>query len=299
LKQLIVTADDFGAALEVNEAVESAHRHGILTAASLMVSGPAAVDAIARARRLPSLRVGLHVVMVEGRPVLPAAAVSDLLDGNGRFRSDLAAFGTAVACSRRVRGQLAAEIKAQFAAFRDSGLPLDHCNAHKHFHLHPVVGDLLAQIGRSFGLQAVRVPLEPTRLLRQVEPRAPWRAAPLLAPFALSLRRRLRAAGLLTPDRVFGLRWSGQMTSERLGGLIRNLPPGLTEIYLHPATGPYAGAAPGYRYREELDALIAPQVVALCRESTLRLGGFRDFVNAAASAAATDASRARGLAQRV
>lgn len=300
MKRLIVTADDFGAAPEVNEAVETAHRHGILTAASLMVSGPAVADAIARARRLPSLRVGLHVVLVEGTPVLPAGAVSELLDADGRLRSDLAAFGAAIACSSRVRRQLAAEIRAQFAAFRDSGLTLDHCNAHKHFHLHPFVGGLLVEIGRTFALPAMRVPLEPTRLLRKVEPRTPWTSAPLLAPFILSLRRRLRAAGVLVPDRVFGLRWSGEMTRERLAGLIRNLPPrGLTEIYLHPATQAYDGGAAGYRYREEYDALRAPEVVALCRDATLlRLGGFRDFANAATGAAATDAAQERGLAHR-
>jgi hypothetical protein len=46
LKGLIVTADDFGAAREVNDAIEEAHRAGILTSASLMV---ASADAIARA----------------------------------------------------------------------------------------------------------------------------------------------------------------------------------------------------------------------------------------------------------
>jgi len=76
LKQLIVTADDFGVAREVNDAVEVAHRGGVLTAASLMVSAPAAADAVERARRMPSLRVGLHLVLVDGRPVLPASAVT-------------------------------------------------------------------------------------------------------------------------------------------------------------------------------------------------------------------------------
>lgn len=49
MKTLIVTADDFGAAVEVNEAVEHAHRKGVLTCASLMVTGAAADDAVARA----------------------------------------------------------------------------------------------------------------------------------------------------------------------------------------------------------------------------------------------------------
>ncbi|HKG00213.1 MAG TPA: ChbG/HpnK family deacetylase, partial [Xanthobacteraceae bacterium] len=51
MKQVVITADDFGLAPEVNEAVEIACHDGILTAASLMVSGPAAADAVARAQR--------------------------------------------------------------------------------------------------------------------------------------------------------------------------------------------------------------------------------------------------------
>jgi chitin disaccharide deacetylase len=280
LKRLIVTADDFGAAREVNEAVEAAHRGGILTAASLMVAGPAAEDAIARARHMPSLRVGLHLVLVEGRPVLPAPALNRLVDAHGLFRTDMAALGALISVSLQARRQLAAEIAAQFAAFRATGLPLDHCNAHKHFHLHPVIGGLIVAIGSRFGLRAARVPSEPAHVLRKVERRTPWAPALLTAPLALLLRRRFRAAGLLAPDRIFGVQWSGQMTRERMSGLIRNLPHGLNEIYLHPATGPFAGAVSGYRYREEFEALMAPELVAACRDSSLRVGGFGDFLGA-------------------
>jgi chitin disaccharide deacetylase len=278
LKRLIITADDFGAACEVNEAVEAAHRHGVLTAASLMISAGATADAIARARRMPTLRVGLHVVLVEGRPTLPAAAVSRLVDANGLFRSDMAAFGTLLSFSQQARCQLAAEITAQFEAFRDSGLILDHCNAHKHFHLHPIIGGLIASIGARFGLRAARVPLESGHVLRKIERQTPWLPAPLTTPFALLLRRCYRARGLLVPDHVFGLHWSGHMSAKRLLGLIRAMPNGISEIYLHPATGPFAGGAPGYRHREELDALMAPEIGAACKEASLRLGGFRDFL---------------------
>ena len=67
VKRLVVTADDFGASIEVNTAVEQAHRHGILTGASLMIAGDAAADAVARARVMPTLGVGLHIVLVKGR----------------------------------------------------------------------------------------------------------------------------------------------------------------------------------------------------------------------------------------
>ena len=299
MKHLIVTADDFGAAREVNDAVEAAHRDGILTAASLMVAAPAAADAIARARRLRSLRVGLHVVLLEGRPVLPPSAVAQLVNDEGVFPANGAALGTVVACSRRARRQLAAEITAQFAAFSDSGLTLDHCNAHKHFHLHPLVGDLIASIGPRFGLRAVRLPLEPAGVLRKVARHTFSPAAALTLPLALALRRRLDAAQLVSADRVFGLRWSGQMTRARLAGLIRHLPEGSSEIYLHPATGPYHGGARGYRYAEELEALTAREVIAAARDPSVRLGGFSELADLGLGHAGRHAARRRGASAGV
>jgi len=294
LKRLIVTADDFGAAQEVNDAVEAAHLGGILAAASLMVGAPAASDAVARARRMPSLRVGLHLVLVDGRPLLPPSAVPDLVDASGRFRSGMAGAGAAMFFNPRARRQLAAEIAAQFEAFRATGLALDHCNAHKHFHLHPVIGSLMARIGSRFGLRAVRVPLEPKGVLSLVEPGtkgASW----MTAPWARLLRRRMAAQGMLTPDHVFGLRWSGAMTRDRIGGLIRNLPDGLSEIYLHPATsGAFGGAVFNYQYREEFEALLAPEVISAARDPSLRLGGYADFLNSDAGGRVGRTSRNAG-----
>ena len=175
MKRLIVTADDFGAAREVNEAVEAAHRGGILTAASLMVAAPAARTRLPARGACPRLRVGLHVVLVEGRPVLPASAVPHLVDDSGDVSHPTwRPSGPSSPFSKRARRELAAEITAQFEAFRATGLALDHCNAHKHFHLHPVIGGLIAAIGARFGLRAARVPFEPPQVLRRVEPGTSW-----------------------------------------------------------------------------------------------------------------------------
>lgn len=277
MKKLILTADDFGASVEVNEAVERAHRHGVLTAASLMVSGAAVHDAVARARDMPSLRVGLHLVLVEGKPVLPARAVPDLVDGQGNFRTDMARAGAAMFFLPKVRAQLAAEIEAQFEAFAATGLKLDHVNAHKHFHLHPTIAGLMVKAGRAHRVRGARVPLEPQAILQRIEHhRAPGVVA-LTAPFARALRARFRRAGIAAPDQVFGLAWSGAMTPRRLKGLIEYLPEGLSEIYLHPATGAYRGSAPGYAYGEELRALTDPDMPALIAGHDIRLGGFCDF----------------------
>jgi hopanoid biosynthesis associated protein HpnK len=276
LKNLIVTADDFGAAREVNDAVERAHREGILSAASLMVAAPAATDAVARARTMPRLGVGLHVVLAEGRSVLPPAEIPALVDADGFFRNDMVWPSVKMAFLPAVRRQVGAEIEAQFKAFAESGLKLDHVDAHKHFHLHPTVAGLILEIGRRYGMTAMRLPYEPLDTLRQVEPHAGGGGVPRV--WAKRLRRRVTAEGMWSPDRTFGLCWSGAMIASRLGGLIANLPEGVTEIYLHPATGSYVGSTPGYRYAEELAALQSKEVIDIATKKEVRLGVFADFV---------------------
>jgi hopanoid biosynthesis associated protein HpnK len=278
VKNLIVTADDFGAASAVNEAVEQGHAHGILTAASLMVAGVAAEEAVAIARRTPTLGVGLHLVLVDGRPILPADRVPDLVGPGGRFRDDMVRAGVDFFFRPRVRRQLAAEIGAQFAAFAATGLPLDHVNAHKHFHLHPTIAGLIVGIGARYGLRGARAPVEPAAVLEKVERVAHGITDRIAAPYARLVARRFRRAGLTVPRQVFGLAWSGAMDTARVAGLIYNLPPGLSELYLHPATDDlYPGHAPGYRYRAELAALRDDRVRAVVEEQGIALGRFSDF----------------------
>jgi hopanoid biosynthesis associated protein HpnK len=256
--------------------VELAYTSGILSAASLMIASPAAADAVRRAKALPNLRVGLHVVLVDARPALPPARIPDLVDGDGMLRSDMARMALDITARPRVRAQIAAEIEAQFQAYAATGLALDHVDAHRHFHLHPLIaGDIIA-IGRLYGLRALRVPHEPPAILRKVEPGATARV-PFLTPVTALLRAKARRAGLTTPNAVFGLAWSGAMSAKRLTGLLAHLPPGFVEIYTHPATvNEFAGHAPGYRYTEELAALRDETSIAALRQSGYRLGGFAD-----------------------
>ena len=269
---LIVTADDFGLHAAVNEAVELAHRDGVLTAASLMVGAPAAADAVARARRLPRLHVGLHLVLADGIAVLPYAQIPALVDAAGRFGDNMALDGARFFFLPEVRRQLAAEIRAQFEAYAATGLPLDHVNAHKHFHLHPTVLSLILRIGRDYGLRAVRLPAEAG-------------APALLRPWLRLLAWRLDAAGITHNDSVIGIGHSGGMDETVMLEALHSLPAGLTEIYLHPATisgGAIAASMPDYRHADELAALLSPRVRAAVERLGVPLGGFSDFSGRAA-----------------
>jgi len=278
---LIVTADDFGLAPEVNAAVETAHSNGILTAASLMIAAPATVDAVDRARRMRSLRVGLHIVLTDGYPVSPPSCLPNLVDKSGRFRGDMARASVRIAVDPTVRRQVADEIAAQFEAFLATGLRLDHVDCHKHWHLHPTIAGLILDIGQRYGMTALRIPSEPVRVLRLVEKQTSSKLSWVTSTWAALLKARVRRRRLLATDRVFGLAWSGAMTEARVAGLLAHLPDGLTEIYFHPATAnSFSGAAPGYRYVDELAALVAPRIVSAVKGRDIRLVGYSDLAEA-------------------
>ncbi|MEI9965185.1 MAG: hopanoid biosynthesis-associated protein HpnK [Caulobacteraceae bacterium] len=290
-RKLIVTADDFGLSLAVNEAVEEAHRKGVLTCASLMPTGEAAADAVARARRMPNLGVGLHLAWLDAPSALPRAEIPDLVEPEGDvLASDPVGVGTRIALSRSVRDQARAEMRAQFELFARTGLPLDHVDGHWHFHQHPwLTGMLIREMAPQFGVKAVRVPNEPAL--------PSWRAAgrrglgkrlwtsASQAVICGSMRARLRRAGIGSNDWFFGLNDGGAIGRDLLLGLIANLPEGVSEIGGHPAsrplTGPFAPPA-HWRVTEELAALVDPDVVEAAR--AVRLGRFSDLVGGEARA---------------
>jgi len=282
-KFLIVTADDFGLHEAVNEAVRQAAVDGILTAASLMVAAPAAEAAVRLTPALPKLRVGLHLVLVDGNPVLAPRLVPALVDSNGRFLDSMVLNSIRFVTSRKIRAQLAAEIRAQFEAFARTGLELDHVNAHKHFHLHPLVLELVLRIGSEFGASAVRVPREPLGYSRLAGAAT---AAALLLPWLAIMRRRLRAGGITVNDQVFGVARSGRLDSQALLAILAQLPPGVTEIYLHPATAtgsPITQSMDTYRHSDELAALLDPAVRAAVVATRAVCGGYRDLQRLAAA----------------
>jgi hopanoid biosynthesis associated protein HpnK len=265
--KLIFTADDLGLSEAVNAGIERAHRDGVLTHASLMVAGPAAADAIERARKMPNLRVGLHLVAVEGPAVLTREEIPDLVDKTGWFPSDQFRLGLRYTFSAPARRQLASEIAAQFEAFAATGLTLSHADAHKHMHLHPYVGATMLHIGRRYGLQRVRVPAEPPQVMRRLGEH-PGIAARAMHAWTGLLRRQVRNAGMAAPDAVFGLAWSGHMTEARVVSLLHLLADPKAadvELYFHPAA--YRDALlcrlmPDYQHEAELAALLSPAVRA-------------------------------------
>lgn len=271
---IVITGDDFGFSQGVNHAIMQAHEYGVLSSASLMVTGQAFDEAVALAHAHPRLAVGLHLVVVCGRTVLPPCKIPHLADVAGNFPFGPLRMGLRYQFNRAARLELRREIRAQLELYRRTGLRLSHVDGHLHMHTHPVVLRTLIELAPEFDIRVIRLPVEEFRLTRRLDPsnflqKLFWSG--IYWGLHRYGERRLRSAGLRCADRVYGLLASGRMTEQYLLGLIPQIRADCVEIYLHPAM-PLPGEAlngPPGAGQAELAALLSDRV-----RKAVTAGGF-------------------------
>ena len=277
----IVNGDDFGFSTGVNQAIIKAHTDGVLTSTSLMVTGAAAEAAIALAQQHPTLGVGLHLVLVCGRAVLPAAQIPHLVDAQGNFPNNAALAGLKYQFSAAARRELRLEIRAQLEKFQQSGLKMSHVDGHLHLHAHPVVLGILIELAPEFGIKMMRLPFEELDFTLKLDPTHWLDKATGWWIFSQLRRlgeRRLRQAGIGSAQRVYGLLKSGGITETYLVGLIPQIQAQYIEIYAHPAiTHPEEPSnGPLGAGEQELEALLSNQVRDAFAAQGFTLTTYRD-----------------------
>jgi hopanoid biosynthesis associated protein HpnK len=280
--QIIVNADDFGASADINAAVMLAHREGIVTATSLMVTGDKAGEAVALARETPSLAVGLHLVLSEGRPALPPAEVPHLVDGAGRLSRSGFQAGVRYALSRPAQAELEREMRAQFERFAATGLRLAHVDGHMHLHIVPGVFGIAARLAEEYGAGGIRLPRDDLWLALQHSRRRAGAQIGWAIAFGLVCRwcaGRLHGSKLRVADRVYGQMQTGEMDERYVLRVLRSVNVPVAELYFHPSLGP--ASQPLGPNSGDLQTLLSPAVRQVIAERGLRLTNYADLVDEA------------------
>ena len=249
----------------------------MLTHASLMVTGEAADDAVQLARAHPSLSVGVHLVLVDGKSVLHPERIPHLVDESGWFRPGPVGAGLAAQFPPLAPSEVRQEVRAQLERFRETGLTLSHVDGHHHLHLHPVVLDTLAALAREFEIPAVRLPFEELAFaFAHDRSRLPGK---VLESWVFARLRRhgervLGPAGVGFDDRVYGLHQTGRLDESYLLDLIPRIEADAVEIYAHPdlPAGAERGEARSGSGSRELAALTSPRVRAAVDAAGFTLG---------------------------
>ena len=273
--RIILNADDFGASASINTAVIRAHRQGVLTSASLMVTGDAAAEAVALARKAPALAVGLHLVVACGNAALPPDQIPHLVDRDGFFPNDPLRAGLRYYFSRASQAELAAELEAQFERFAATGLALSHVDGHLHMHLHPTVLRLLLPLADKYGACGLRLPRDDLWISVVHDRRRAGRKALWAIVFGLLARYcagQLHGHPLVVAHRVYGLMQTGQMREGYVLDLLRRLQVPTAELYFHPSLHREDGASGPNPL--DLATLLSPAVRRVIQERGLELSTY-------------------------
>ncbi len=282
-RRLIVSADDFGMSPGVNAGILRAHRDGILTDAGLMVTGAALDEAVDFARDNPSLSVGLHLVLVQGRAASPAREIPALVDSSGHFSVNPIISGLRYFFQPYIRRQLEREVRAQLEKFVATGLELSHIDGHLNIHMHPAVLSILLDLADEFGIRAVRLSRESlapalrfdrSHLTRKCFEATAFHGLGWLA------GRRLRTRSIRHPQHMYGLHQTGRVTEEYLLHTFAELPDGVSEIYCHAGVVDAEAARwrpADYRSEAELRALTSERIRDALRQNGIALTSYRDM----------------------
>jgi chitin disaccharide deacetylase len=220
-----------------------------------MANGDAFEDAVRLARETPSLDIGCHLVLVQGRSLVTGRPFpetpSGLLGALANKRLD-------------VYTELRAQIEKIFAA----GLQPTHLDSHKHTHIVPAVFHEAVRLAREFGIPYVRLPLDETVPFARV-------------PCALASRYYRAVAkrySVYMTDHFLGFRLTGSFTEQSFAALLTRVREGTTELMCHPGfAGPELQRAPT-RLKEsrvhELEALISPRIRNTMDAESIHLEAF-------------------------
>ncbi len=249
MKLLIVNADDFGLTPGVSRGILEAHREGMVTSTTILVTRSVPAEVLAELKAT-QLGVGLHLNLTLGTPLSPPPAVPSLVDAEGKFLRD-----ARQSAARAKSEEAERELRAQVATFLGLlGRAPTHLDSHHHVGRYSPIREIVWELARELGV--------PVRSQDE------------------GVRRAARAAGLRTPDHFFGESgpepyWS----AERLLAHLAALPEGVSEFMTHPG---YYDADLAYsrygRQREvELQGLIDPAVRRAVEASRVRLCHFGDL----------------------
>ncbi len=273
-RRLIVNADDFGLHPSVNQAIILAHREGIVTSTTVLAGGTAFFDSLAELKRCPELGIGIHLCLVDQKPVLPPEKIPSLLDADGGFCASYSQFIKRYALGKVKLNEVKAEFTAQIEILLDAGIHPTHQDSHQHLHLLPGISRVVMELGRKYGIRGIRIPME--RVFYSSDPTSPLRLiqSRFVSRLASRCRREYEKAGFKSPDYFAGFTRGGRFLLENWRSVIPSLPTGVTEVMVHPGTDSgvldeFTGW--GYHWNEELEALTHPEVRLMLIENGVEL----------------------------
>jgi predicted glycoside hydrolase/deacetylase ChbG (UPF0249 family) len=243
VRNLIVNADDLAWTEGVNRGIAQAHRYGIVTSATILANGAAFASAVELVKATPSLAVGVHLNLSDGKPVSPPETVPSIVNDRGEFKGGPEALLLRVARRNLRIKEVEMEWESQIRKVVNAGIQPTHLDGHKHVHMLPGMFEIVLRLAKRNAIPAVRISHEGSSLRAALSSgenqniplvMKQGMQARVLKLLARDARALAEAAGIATTDYFCGIAQTGELTIEGMKCLLQNLPEGTTEIMCHP-----------------------------------------------------------------
>jgi predicted glycoside hydrolase/deacetylase ChbG (UPF0249 family) len=243
VRNLIVNADDLAWTEGVNRGIAQAHRYGIVTSATILANGAAFASAVELVKATPSLAVGVHLNLSDGKPVSPPETVPSIVNDRGEFKGGPEALLLRVARRNLRIKEVEMEWESQIRKVVNAGIQPTHLDGHKHVHMLPGMFEIVLRLAKRNAIAAIRISHEGSSLRAALSsgenqniPQVMKQGvqARVLKLLARDARALAEAAGIATTDYFCGIAQTGELTIEGMKRLLQNLPEGTTEMMCHP-----------------------------------------------------------------
>ncbi len=273
IRKLIVSGDDLGLHEAINRGVLEAHEEGIVTSASIAPCGRAFEHACRLVEKRRKLGLGIHLTLVEERPLLGPDILKTLAP-NGQLPGSYRQLFFGLVKGRIDPEEIELELDAQIQRVMKAGLAISHLDSHQHTHFFPQIRKTLFRLAEHYEIGGLRA------ASRVVPGRTKFSL--LLAPLAKGVQRAARSRGIRTPDTLWLPSPSGRITSRDLIAGIPKLPAGVSELVVHPGVDQKAleGAYPDWRFKwqQELAAIKATDVRDMLARHNVQLTRYSELV---------------------
>lgn len=243
-KLLIVNADDYGQATGINIGIIEGHLRGIITSTTIIASGKALDDGLARLKEAPNLGLGCHLVLIGEDPVAKASHIRSLVNSKGKFPGTLTDFMWLMTLGQAKYSEIVIELRSQLDKLLNLGLTISHCDSHKHSHAHPKVLDAVIQVAEEYKISYIRNPFERCRVKQLQQMFGKYPSLSISKKYLLSRMldyyhsifiKQMAKTNLRYPDYFQGFIATGNLTTEIIPKLLSQVNEGVSELMCHPA----------------------------------------------------------------
>lgn len=226
-KYLIVNADDFGLCESINRGIIYAHENGIVNSTSILANGEAFESAVKMAHEHPNLNVGIHLCLIEEKPVLLPEKVRSLTENDNKFVRHWFKFIQRILIGKINLKELEDELHAQIQKVIKTGINPSHIDSHQHIHLLSPILKIIIKLANQYNIKRIRLPIESFK----------WGFGlnKIFLFFAYLVSKKLINENRAKfTHKFYGLAYSGNLSEERLMAILKSINEKESEIICHP-----------------------------------------------------------------